>query len=101
MYERYGQQIAQSLPDPPWIEEVSADGLIILTADQNFRYHKLEKQAMEKGAARVFVLSNAEVDGPTAAQWFINNRYRIFRQSLKPGPRLYVVYENGVDLRWP
>lgn len=101
MQEVYGRQLCQDLDDPPWIEEVTEKGQVILTKDTNFKYKTLEREAVERSGAKVFCLANQSLQSDAQIQHFVVNKNRILRAARKPGPFIYMVYEKNINTYWP
>lgn len=97
MVDLYGEELSQSLEDPPWIEDATELGYVVLTKDFESLRKGEELQTIKRVGARVFALASAQLLGPQQLQCFLNNKHRILRASRKPGPFLYKVYEDNID----
>jgi len=100
MWDVYGPGAEQRVADIDWVTESSAKGWVLLSKDQKMRYRTVERAAIEEAQARVFLLTNQQLPGPEQVEWFLNNMQRIVRLSRKPGPRIYGVYRDRVQLLW-
>lgn len=101
MADIYGEKRAQRLPDEVWLRDAGRQSWIVLTKDDAIRRRPAERDAMIDAAAKVFCLTTAKLRGVEQTERFVHNRYRIVRQSRKPGPYIYGVYENGLKRLWP
>ena len=97
MVDIYGEKLSQAMDDPPWIEDATAAGQVILTKDFESLRRGEELKTIKKVGARLFALANAQLLGPEQLQWFLNNKHRIMRAARKRGPFLYKVYEYSID----
>jgi predicted nuclease of predicted toxin-antitoxin system len=101
MAEVYGEKRAQRLDDEIWLRDAGKNNWIVLTKDDAIRRRPAECDALTKAAVRVFCLTNRNLRGAEQTQRFVSNRHRILRQSHKPGPYIYGVYEKGLKRLWP
>jgi hypothetical protein len=93
MDERYGRADSQKIHDTQWIEEASLAGDVLLCKDLAIAHNPLEAQVVYMTGARVFALSNANLTGPTMAQWYADNEAKIIAAALRAnGP--YVMSVN-------
>jgi PIN like domain len=93
MDERYGKADSQKIRDTQWIEEAALAGDVLLGKDLAIAHSPLEAQVVYMTSARVFALSNANLTGPTMAQWYADNEAKIVAAALKAnGP--YVMSVN-------
>ncbi len=99
--EVYGEQRAQRLPDEVWLHDAGANGWIVLMKDDAIRRRPAEREALTEAGMRAFCLTNARLSGDAQAARFVENRYRILRQSEEPGPYIYGVYESRLARLWP
>lgn len=97
MADVYGEQLSQALTDPPWIEEATSKGQVILTKDFDSLRKGEELATIKRVGARVFALANAQLPGSVQLQWFVYNQHRIFRACRKRGPFIYKVYDDHID----
>jgi hypothetical protein len=93
MDERYGKADSQKIRDTQWIEKAALAGDVLLCKDLAIAHSPLEAQVVYMTSARVFALSNANLTGPTMAQWYADNEAKIVAAALKAnGP--YVMSVN-------
>ena len=50
---------------------------------------------------RVFAFNNANLSGPVMAERLMQHLNRILQRCRKPGPYVYVIAADGLELRWP
>jgi len=101
MAEVYGERRAQALPDEVWLRDAGTNNWIVLTKDDAIRRRPAERDALTEASVRVFCLTNRSMRGAEQTERFISNRHRILRQSRRPGPYIYGVYEKGLKRLWP
>lgn len=101
MADIYGEKQAQRLADETWLRDAGKNDWIVLTKDDAIRRRPAERDALTEAAVRVFCLTNRNLRGAEQTERFITSRYRILRQSQKPGPYIYGVYEKGLKRLWP
>lgn len=101
MADIYGEKRAQRLDDEIWLRDAGKNDWIVLTKDDAIRRRPAERDALTEAAVRVFCLTNRNLRGTEQIERFVSNRYRILRQSRKPGPYIYGVYEKGLKRLWP
>ena len=97
----YGEDRAQKLPDHVWLRDAGRNGWVVLTKDDAIRRRPAEREAMIDAGVRVFCLTSAQLRGSEQAARFVDNRHRIIRQSSKPGPYIYGVYQGRIARLWP
>jgi PIN like domain len=101
MADIYGEKRAQLLADEVWLRDAGENDWIVLTKDDAIRRRPAERDALTDAAVRVFCLTNRNLRGVEQAERFVSNRHRILRQSRKPGPYIYGVYEESLKRLWP
>jgi PIN like domain len=101
MADVYGEQVGQGLQDETWLREIGQRGWVVLMKDDAIRRRPAERDALIEGGVRAFCLTNAQLRGEEMARRFVENRHRILRQSMRPGPYIYGVYDGRVDRLWP
>jgi hypothetical protein len=97
MAEVYGEQGAQNLTgDSLWIEEIAAQGLVILSKD-NRSLCGLHRADIEEHGAKVFILPKQNLSGEEMAARFIKHRFKIAQRAMKRGPMIYRLYPDRLD----
>lgn len=91
----------EDLDDDVWIPEVTEKGWVILLKDDHVRRQPRIRDALVEAGARVFCITNGNLSGEEQARWLVNNRHRIARRAQHPGPYVYGVYENRIELLFP
>ena len=97
----YGERIGQGLKDETWLRDVGERGWVVLMKDDAIRRRPLERDALIAGGVRAFCLANAQLRGDEMARRFVENRHRILRQAMQPGPYIFGVYESRIARLWP
>lgn len=104
MDERYGAEASQGVADTTWIRDASRAGELVITKDRAIARRPLEAEAIYYSEARVFAIASAQITGPEQLERLLNNRSRIERLSIQPGPWVFGVYLDEVRrlrLRYP
>lgn len=97
----YGEKRAQRLVDEIWLRDAGENDWVVLTKDDAIRRRPAERDALTGAAVRVFCLTNRNLRGSEQTERFVSNRHRIIRQSRKPGPYIYGVYDDSLRRLWP
>lgn len=83
-------------PDPEWIADVSQRGWVIISGDKGIRLDGINRYAVAKAGAKVFVLSDTESRGAEWAASLVAARHKILRiASENSGPFFCVVEKAG------
>lgn len=85
----YGHEVSEALEDPPWIEEMSGRGLVLLSKDARIRSAHLDVVVESK--ARLFLLPEQGLSGRAMSSRFVNSKHGIAVRSKKRGPFIYMV----------
>lgn len=101
MQEHYGKQRAQRVPDVDWITELAAAGFALLASDHRILVNPVERAAIERAEARVFVLPTGALTAAEMVSRFTRHKRNIERKSELSGAGGYVVYENYVSHVYP
>lgn len=101
MASLYGERAAQGLRDETWLADVGRRNFVVLMKDDAIRRRPAERDALIAGGVRAFCLANAQLRGEEQARRFVENRDRILRQAVQPGPYIYGVYAGGIRRLWP
>lgn len=98
--EIHDEHFAQDVADADWLPEVAARGWVILTADQNLRYNRLERDALLASRARVFVIVG-KTTHQQRAEAVIRGRRRIERLlRSRGGGFIAKLYKDGRVTLW-
>lgn len=100
MFEVYPED-EQRIEDEVWLRDVGERGWIVLTKDERIRRLAVEIAAIREGRAKVFYLANANQRGDEQAEMFVRHRHRIVQRAAKPGPFVYAVYHDRIELMFP
>jgi PIN like domain len=98
MVEVYTDGADQTTDDDVWIARASDEGWIALTKDVAILRDHFK--ALTDSTLRVFALNNANIAGPEMIRRYEDNLHRIVQRAKKPGPYLYVVTADGLEMRW-
>jgi hypothetical protein len=97
----YGEKAAQELADEAWLADAGRHGWIVLMKDDAIRRRPAERDALMRAGVCAFCLTNAQLRGDEQTARFVNNIHRILQRARTPGPYIYGVYENRLELLWP
>lgn len=98
MADVYPGGLDQEIDDPTWIHDVSAVGWIALTKDS--RLIRDHREALEGSSLRVFALDSSNLTGMEMAERIRGHLGRILHRAAKPGPYVYVLHHERIELRW-
>lgn len=97
----YGEQVAQELDDERWLADAGEHDWIVLMKDDAIRRRPAERDALSEAKVRAFCLTNAQLRASEQSARFVGNIERIQRQTKKPGPYIYGVYDGYIKRLWP
>jgi PIN like domain len=97
MVDFYGEELSEA-DDVEWIEEVTEQGLVILTKDKRIRRREAEKEAVIRSGAKMFCLKSGKLTGQEMAERFVQQRHRIIQRCQKDGPFIYDVLADRLEL---
>lgn len=87
---------APGTPDDEWLRAAAVNGWVILSKDRAIRRRANERQAVQESAARIFVLTSANMTGEEMAAAFVAALPRIARIcATATGPILKAVRRDG------
>jgi predicted nuclease of predicted toxin-antitoxin system len=69
----------QGTQDEIWLEEVGKKGWVVLTKDDNIRYHKTERESVSKAGAAVFIMPRGNLKAEVMAAILVKALPRIKR----------------------
>ena len=99
MADVYSGGADQRVPDDEWIEHAGREGWIAVTKDYSIiRDHS---EDLRRSELRVFAFNNASISGDEMANRLDRHFNRILRRAAKPGPYVYVIGKDELELRWP
>ncbi|WP_067825569.1 hypothetical protein [Actinomadura kijaniata] len=99
--EHYGMPEDEDVLDVEWIEEAARQGWPVLMKDKKIRHRQAEIGAVVEHQARCFVITRAGLKADEYAQRFIANQQAILRAAALPGPFIYAVQADRLDLLYP
>lgn len=97
----YGDDAEERIDDVTWISDAAALDWILLTKDRGIRYVDVERDALTEAGARIFCISRADLSADVMIEWLVTNMNRILQRARKPGPYIYMVYEDRIEKYWP
>jgi hypothetical protein len=95
MADYYTEQVGQRLPDPQWIREMSAAGLVLLSKDKAIRHD--HRDVIVSCAAKVFLLPDQSSTAVEQAERIVFHRHRIALKARGPGPMVYILRPKSID----
>ena len=99
MADVYPDGTDQRISDPEWIRRADTEGWVALTKDPSIiRDHR---DVLAETTLRVFAFNNANLTGTEMVARLDSNFNRILQRAKKPGPYLWVITPDGLQLRWP
>jgi len=89
----------QSVPDSEWIRRADAEGWVVLTKDGSvLRDHRTD---IERSTIRMFVIPNSNLTGPEMSDRVVVNWNRILEKCRQPGPFVYSLRPDRLEIRYP
>lgn len=96
----YGEKRAQELDDEEWLADAGRRDWVVLMKDDRIRTRPAERDALMAAGVRAFCLTNAQLRAADQTARFVTNINRIIQRARKPGPYIYGVYEDRLELLW-
>jgi hypothetical protein len=90
-----------ALDDDVWIPGATQRGWVLLTKDKAIRRKYNEHEAVRRSRARMFCIASGNLTGPQIAQRFVLNESRIFARCTDPGPYIWSVLPDDLELVYP
>ncbi len=88
----------QRIADPVWMLRADQEGWVALTKDHSVvRDHR---DVLAETTLRVFAYNNANLTGSEMVDRLDTNFNRILQRAAKPGPYVYVIGRDSLELRW-
>jgi hypothetical protein len=84
-------------PDPEWIADAANKGWIIISGDKGIREDGINRYAVLKSGAKVFLLSDTESRGAEWAASLVMARHKILKTAAQNRGPFYCVVEKGSD----
>ena len=98
MVDVYPDGADQRITDPEWISRADREGWVALTKDRSIvRDHR---DVLAATTLRIFAFNNANLTGNELVARLDANFDRILQRVKRPGPYLWVITSNGLQLRW-
>jgi hypothetical protein len=74
---------------------------IVLMKDDAIRRRPSERDVLAAANVRAFCLTNAQLRASEQTARFVGNIERILRQTEKPGPYIFGVFDGYIKRLWP
>jgi hypothetical protein len=84
-------------PDPEWIADATSRGWVIISGDKGIREDGVNRHAVIKARAKVFLLADTTSRGAEWAASLVMARKKIFRIAEQNNGPFYCVVEKGND----
>lgn len=98
--EVFGQR-DQAVKDVEWLELCGREEWIVLTMDRRIRYRREEIAAIRRHGVRAFSLASGNLAAQDQARRFLHNGHVILAACRDPGPFVYAVYAERIELLFP
>ncbi len=89
------------LDDEVWIPDATTRGWVLLTKDKAIRRRKKEHEAVRRARARMFCIASGNLKSLAMAERFLANAGRIFALCEEPGPYIWSVLPDDLELIYP
>jgi hypothetical protein len=99
--EHYGVPDDERVADTRWIQDAAIRGWPILMKDKRIRYRRAEIDAVIQYQAQCFVITRGDLPSHEMASRFLTARQAIFEAVAVPGPYIYAVQAERIDLLFP
>ncbi len=96
--EHCGIPADEKVKDEDWLRLVGERGWVAFTKDTRLRYNSAEKEALNTYRVRCFGLTGKNLRADKLAQRFLDNLPAITRACRKPGPFVYAVHRDRIEL---
>ena len=87
------------MPDNVWIMRAGHERWVAVTKD--YPIIRDHSEDLRRSGLRVFAFNNASISGDEMANRLDRHFNRILRRAAKPGPYVYVIGKDELELRWP
>jgi hypothetical protein len=84
-------------PDADWITDATQKGWLIISGDKGIEYDGINRQAVARCGARVFLLTDTESRGAEWAASLVMARHKIQRVATENRGPFYCTVEKGSD----
>jgi hypothetical protein len=99
--ERHADHFEPGTADVEWLTTIAEQGWMILVKDEAIGRRPLERDAVSRAGACVFVLASQQMTGPEMAEAFVKARNRMKQFARKHrGPFIAKVYRDGAVKMW-
>lgn len=99
--EHYGVPEDERVADTEWIRGAAIRGWPILMKDKRIRYRRAEIDTVIQYRAQCFVITRGDLPSDEMAGRFLAARKAIFDAIATPGPCIYAVHSDRIDLLYP
>jgi hypothetical protein len=84
-------------PDPEWIADATHRGWVIISGDKGIREDGINRHAVIKACAKVFLLTDTESRGAEWAASLVMARHKILKIAAENSGPFYCVVDKGHD----
>lgn len=99
--EHYGTPADEQIADVQWIHDAATRGWPILMKDKRVRYRRAEIDAVVQHRAQCFVITRGDLTSTEMADRFQGSRRAIYEAVNRPGPYIYAVHSDRLELLHP
>ncbi len=99
--EHYGMPRDEEVADTEWIADAASRGWAILMKDKRIRHRSAEIEAVATHQAKCFVITRGDLTSAEMLRRFTANKRAIFDATATPGPYIYSVQQDRLDLLYP
>lgn len=99
--EHYGRPADEQIADVQWIRDAASNGWPILMKDKRIRYRRAEIDAVVQHRAQCFVITRGDLTSTEMADRFQGSKHAIYEAVSRPGPYVYAVHSDRLDLLYP
>ncbi len=96
--EHYGIPEDETITDADWLQLAGEQGWAVFMKDTRIRYNPAEREAVKAYTVRCFCLSSQNLAATDMTARFIDNLDAITEACGKPGPFIYAVHTNRIEL---
>ncbi|HUZ52894.1 MAG TPA: hypothetical protein VMU94_10250 [Streptosporangiaceae bacterium] len=99
--EHYGTPADEQIADVQWIQDAASRGWPILMKDKRIRHRRAEIDVVVQRRAQCFVITRGDLTSAAMADRFMASQLAIFEAVTKPGPYIYAVHSDRLELLYP
>jgi hypothetical protein len=99
--EHYDRPDDEQIADVQWIHDAATRGWPILMKDKRIRYRRAEIDAVVQHRAQCFVITRGDLTSTEMADRFHGSKRGIYEAVNRPGPYIYAVHSDRLELLSP